>query len=98
MATDKKRPVYEKKAWPLSVVVFEHPVKDGDGVNHSVRVTKSFKRGEEAEFENTEWLGTDDLLAASQLYVAAWQFIQSRNQTRYQRSREDRQTAGAGQF
>jgi hypothetical protein len=97
MAKNSKRPVFERVYFPVRVAVFEHEGDEGR-VNHSTKVSKSFRRSEDAEWENTDFLGEDDLLPAAKLLEAAFAFVQSKKQMRYERKREDRELASTGNF
>jgi hypothetical protein len=59
----KPRPIFAKTYFPVQVAVFEH---SNDGrANYSVKLTRSFRRDEESEWETTEYLGVQDLLPAA---------------------------------
>lgn len=88
--------VFERVFFPVKVAVFEHQGEEGR-VNYTAKVTKSFRRGEDAEWENSDYLGTDDLLPGAKLMEAAHAYIMSKQQASYQRKREDRQAVAAGQ-
>ncbi len=61
----KRRPVFSKKYWPVQVSVFEF---ENDGrINHSVELTRSFRRDEESDWETSSYLSAQDLLPASKL-------------------------------
>jgi hypothetical protein len=83
----KQRPAWTKKGFPLTVAVFEFPTENGPP-NFSVKLTRSFKRDEESEWENTDYLGGGDLLRAAKLLEAADAFVQSRLEAHY-RTRKD---------
>jgi hypothetical protein len=83
----KQRPVWTKTGFPLTVAVFEFPTENGPP-NFSVKLTRSFKRDEESEWENTDYLGGGDLLRAAKLLEAADAFVQSRLEVHY-RTRKD---------
>lgn len=83
----KQRPVWSKKGFPLTVAVFEFPNENGPP-NFSVKLTRSFKRDENSEWENSEYLGSGDCLRAAKLLEAADAFIQTRLEADY-RSRKD---------
>lgn len=92
----KQRPVFSKRYFPVEIAVFEHKNDDGR-LNHSVRLTRTFRRDEESEWEQTEYLATQDLLPAGELLSEAYVFIQGRLQAAYADSREA-EPAGAGNF
>ena len=72
----KQTPVFSKKFFPVQVAVFEY---ENEGrLNHSVKLTRSFKRNEEAEWETSEYLSTQDLLPAAKLLSEAYSAIQTR--------------------
>jgi hypothetical protein len=76
--TAKKRPVFSKRYWPVQVAVFEF---ESDGrVNHSIEVTRTFRRDGESEWETTPYLTTQDLLPAAKLLDEAYSEIQARIQ------------------
>ena len=82
----KRRPVFAKTYFPVQVAVFEH---SNDGrANFSVKLTRSFKRDEESEWETTEYLGPQDLLPAARLLGEAYEAIQARQDEAY-RERQD---------
>lgn len=77
-APQKQRPVFSKKYWPVQVAVFEF--RNGERLNHSIELTRSFRRDEESEWETTHYLQADDLLQAAKLLEDAYSVIQSRIQ------------------
>lgn len=70
--------------------MFEH-TNDGR-MNFSVKLTRSFKRDEESEWETTEYLSPQDLLPAARLLGEAYEAIQARQDQAYR----ERQQAGEG--
>lgn len=86
----KQRPVWTKTGFPLTVAVFEFPTENGTP-NFSVKIARSFKRDENSEWENTEYLGGGDLLRAAKLLEAADAFVQSRLQAFYRSRKETEQ-------
>lgn len=85
----KSRPVWTKKGFPLQVAVFEFPTDNGPP-NFSVKLTRTFRRDEESEWETSDYLGGSDLLRAAKLLEAADGFVQSRLESDY-RSRKEEQ-------
>ena len=83
----KQRPVWSKKGFPLQIAVFEFPTESGPP-NFSVKLTRTFRRDENSDWETTEYLGGGDCLRASKLYEYADAFIQSRLESDY-RSKKD---------
>ena len=83
----KRRPVWTRKFWPVDIAVFEYVNGDGRS-QHSVKLTKSFRRDEESDWENTEFLSGQDLLIARELLADAYRFIQARLQKAFE-SRKD---------
>lgn len=83
----KQRPVWTRKGFPITVAVFEFPTENGLP-NFSVKLTRTFRRDENSEWENSEYLGGGDLLRAAKLLEAADAFVQSRLEAEY-RSRKD---------
>ena len=82
---EKKRPVFSRKYFPVQVAVFEY---EHEGrLNHSVSLTRSFRRDEESDWETTPYLGAADLLPASKLLSEAYSFIQRRLQQAYDEGR-----------
>ena len=72
----KQRPVFAKAYFPVQVAVFEH---ENDGrSNFSVKLTRSFRRDEQSEWETTEYLGPQDLLPAARLLGEAYEAIHAR--------------------
>jgi hypothetical protein len=83
----KQRPVWSK-GFPVMAAVFEFPKEDGDGPpNFSIKLNRSFRRDEESDWENSEYLGGSDLLRAAKLLEEADAFVQSRLEA-YYRSRK----------
>lgn len=97
MAKSSKKPVFERVYFPVRIAVFEHDGDEGR-VNYSAKVSKSFRRSDDSEWESTDFLGPDDLLPAAKLIEAAYAFIQSKQQMRYERKREDRELASSDNF
>lgn len=86
----KQRPVWSKKGFPLTIAVFEFPNASGDAPpNFSVKLSRTFRRDEDSEWENTEYLGGGDLLRAAKLLEAADAFVQSRLETFYRTRKEE---------
>lgn len=77
----KQRPVFAKAFFPVQIAVFEHS-NDGRR-NYSVKLTRSFRRDEESEWETTEYLGPQDLLPAARLLGEAYDAIQSLLESAY---------------
>ena len=86
----KPRPIFAKTYFPVQVAVFEH-ANDGRA-NYSVKLTRSFRRDEESEWETTEYLGAQDLLPAARLLGEAYEAIQVRQDELYR----DRHNAEEG--
>ena len=83
----KRRPVWTRKYWPVEIAVFEYV--NGDGrPNHSVKLTKSFRRDDESEWESSDFLSAQDILAARELLADAYRFVQARVQKSFE-SRQD---------
>lgn len=79
--SDSKRPVFSKTNFPVQIAVFEH---ENDGrLNFSVKLTRSFRRDEESDWETTEYLGSQDLLPAARLLGEAYDAIQARLEEAY---------------
>ena len=89
----KQRPVFARTYFPVQIAVFEHAGDNGRR-NYSVKVTKSFRRDNEREWETTEYLGPQDLLPAAHLLTEAYAAIQTRQETNYRdRRNADEHTA-----
>lgn len=73
----KQRPIFSKTYFPVQVAVFEHTT-DGGRPNHSVKLTRTFRRDEESEWETSEYLGAQDLLPAAKLLSEAYEAVQMR--------------------
>ena len=84
----KQRPAWTKKGFPLTLAVFEFPTENGPP-NFSVKLTRTFRRDEESEWENTDYLGGGDLLRAAKLLEAADAFLQSRLEAHYRSRKEE---------
>lgn len=82
-SSHKLRPVYAKRSFPLQVAVFEFPTTDGPP-NFSVKLTRSFRRDDDSDWEATEYLSGKDLLRAAKLLEAADSFVQHRLEADYQ--------------
>ena len=82
----KQRPVFDKSYFPVQVAVFEHD--NGDRRNFSVKLTRTFRRDEESEWESTEYLGPQDLLPAARLLGEAYEAIAALQDEAY-RERQD---------
>ena len=87
----KQRPVFAKAFFPVQVAVFEHS-NDGRR-NFSVKLTRSFRRDEQSEWETTEYLGPQDLLPAARLLGEAYDAIQTLLDSAYR----ERQTKPEGE-
>lgn len=84
----RQRPAWSKTCFPLTVAVFEFPTENGSP-NFSVKLTRTFRRDENSEWENTEYLGGGDLLRAAKMLESADAFVQSRLQADYRARKED---------
>lgn len=91
----KPGPIFAKTYFPVQVAVFEH-ANDGRA-NFSVKLTRSFRRDEESEWETTEYLGALDLLPAARLLGEAYEAIQVRQHELY-RERQQAEEGSSGQF
>ena len=87
----KQLSVWTKTGFPLTVAVFEFPSENGPP-NFSVKLTRSFKRDEDSEWENTEYLGGGDLLRAAKLFEDADAFVQSRLEAFHQSRKANEQS------
>ncbi len=83
----KQRPVWTKKSFLLQVAVFEFP--SDKGPNFSVKLTRTFRRDEDSDWESTDYLGGGDLLRAAKLLEAADEFVQTRQEAEYRSRKED---------
>jgi hypothetical protein len=92
----KQRPVFAQTFFPVQVAVFEHPNEGRP--NYSVRLTRSFRRDEQSEWETTEYLGAQDLLPAARLLTAAYDAIQQRQEEVYRERHGERSDQGGRQF
>jgi hypothetical protein len=77
----KQRPIFAKAYFPVQVAVFKHS-NDGRR-NYSVKLTRTFRRDEESEWETTEYLSPQDLLPAARLLGEAFDAIQARQDEAY---------------
>ncbi len=94
----KQRPVWSK-GFPLTVAVFEFPNASGDGPpNFSVKLTRTFRRDENSEWENSEYLGATDLLRGAKLLEAADAFVQSRLEADYRSRKAEKDEVDNGSF
>lgn len=78
----KRRPIWTKRGFPCQVAVFEFPTENGVP-NFSVKLTRSFRRDKESEWETSDYLGGNDLLRGAKLLEAADTFIQNRLEADY---------------
>jgi hypothetical protein len=79
--------VWTKKFWPVEIAVFEYV--NGDGrPQHSVKLSKCFRRDEGSEWKTTDFLSAPDILIAKELLTEAYRFIQARLQKAFE-SRKD---------
>ncbi len=91
----KQRPVFARAYFPVQVAVFEHT--NDDRRNYSVKLTRTFRRDEESEWETTEYLGPQDLLPAARLLAEAYDAIQARlNKAYRERQHESPEEGGRG--
>ena len=91
----KPRPIFAKTYFPVQVAVFEH---SNDGrANYSVKLTRSFRRDDQSEWETTEYLGAQDLLPAARLLGEAYEAIQARQDEVY-RERQQAEEGSSNQF
>ena len=74
--------------------MFEH-TNDGR-MNFSVKLTRSFKRDEESEWETTEYLSPQDLLPAARLLGEAYEAIQARQDKAYRERQQSDEGSGEG--
>ena len=79
----KRGPIWTKKYWPVEVAVFEYASKDGR-LQHSVKLSKSFRRNDESDTEFTDFLSAPDILIAKELLSDAYRFIQARLQKAFE--------------
>lgn len=91
----KPRPFFAKSYFPVQVAVFEH-TNEGR-TNYSIKLTRSFKRDEESDWETTEYLSSQDLLPAARLLGQAYEAIQSRQDERY-RGRQQSEGGSSDQY
>ncbi len=90
-SSKKQRPVWTKKAFPLTVAVFEFPSgTEATPPNYSVKLTRSFKRDESSEWETSDYLGAGDLLRGAKLLEAADAFVLARLEADYQSRKTER--------
>jgi hypothetical protein len=85
--TRKQRPIWSK-GFPVKVAVFEFPTENGPP-NYSVKITRSFRRDENSDWETSDYLGAQDLLRGSRLLEAADAFIQARLEADYKSRKAD---------
>lgn len=89
MATSSKKStvIWEKRYFPVTATTFEH--ENGDSrPSYSVKLSCSFRRNEESEWESTDYLSPQNLLPASKLLEEAYSFIQAKLQKAYEQRRE----------
>ena len=79
MIESRHKPVFRRRYGTLEVAVFEWPSEDGR-ISHTARLTYSFRRKENDEWESSDYLPTSELLAASKLFMDAHSAIHDRLQ------------------
>lgn len=80
---EKHRPAWTKRAFPLSIAVFEFENVGDVPPNFTVKIQRTFRRDEDSDYENTEYLSGNDLLRAAKLLEEADVFVQSRLEAYY---------------
>lgn len=75
------QPIFTKRMGSLEIAVFEWEGNEGR-VNHSTKLTYSFKRKESEVWENSDYLPTSELLLAAKLFDIAHSAIVERIQER----------------
>ena len=80
---EKQRPAWSKKAFPLSIAVFEFENNGDVPPNFSVKLQRTFRRDEDSDWEQSEYLSGNDLLRAAKLFEDADEFVQSRIEAYY---------------
>ena len=83
----KKRPIWSRKYWPVEVAVFEYLNKEGR-LQHSVKLSKSFRRKEDSAWQTTDFLLAQDIPVAKELLSDAYRFIQARLQKDFESRKE----------
>lgn len=91
-AARKQRPIWSK-GFPVRVAVFEFPTENGP-CNFSVKLTRSFRRDDESEWETSDYLSGQDVLRAAKLLEAADAFIQNRLDADYKARKAQQSEAG----
>lgn len=89
MATSNKKSkvIWEKRYFPVAAAIFEHT--NGDSrPSYTVKLSRSFRRDEESEWETTDYLSPQDLLPAGKLLGEAYSVIQTKLQKAYEERRE----------
>ena len=92
----KQRPIFAQSFFPVQVAVFEHPNEGRP--NYSVRLTRSFRRDDQSDWETTEYLSIQDLLPAARLLTAAYDAIQQRQEEVCRERQGDRTDHRGRQF
>ena len=86
----KQQPVW-KEGFPVTAAVFEFENTNENGPpNFSVKLTRSFRRDEDSDWESSEYLGGTDLLRGAKLLEAADQYVQSRLEEHYRNRKSER--------
>jgi hypothetical protein len=91
----KQRPIFAKTNFPVQIAVFEHT--NDDRRNFSVKLTRTFRRDEQSEWESSDYLGPQDLLPAARLLGEAYDAIQARQADSY-RERQGSSGDGGDEF
>lgn len=86
-ANKKSKVVLSKRYFPVEVAVFEHT--NGDArPSFTVKLTRSFRRDEQSDWETSEYLSPQDLLPAARLLGEAYSAIQAKLQKAYEERRD----------
>jgi hypothetical protein len=93
----KQRPAFSKRYFPVQLSVFEYRNGEDQRLNHSLKLSKSFRRTPESDWETSDYLAPEDALVAAQLLTEGYIWVQHRRNEdfRERRSQQDEVLQGA---
>lgn len=86
----KQLPVW-KQGFPVTAAVFEFENTNENGPpNFSIKLTRSFRRDQDSDWESSDYLDGSDLLRGAKLLEAADEYVQSRLEAHYRNRKSER--------
>lgn len=92
-SSGKQRPVFSKRYFPVQLAVFEYRNGQDQRLNHSIKLTRTFRRDAESEWESSDYLAPEDALVAAQLLTEAYMWVQRRRNEDYRERRSQQDDA-----